>query len=220
MSRCHAASVRTASGPEPHAQVNESERRPEQSVGSAPRTTVGSTSRLSPGSSPGDHERDPAADHHRVVGGAFVVAARRTRAAPPSGARPRRPRPRSRRRSRGTAPSGGRPSRRPCRAAPCATAASLSANASTARCVCTLACAPMRSMMPADPRRQLAGVQAAGRPGDVAHQPGRELDLVQDAQHREQLAEVGRHRLLEREQLVHPLLDLRGPARRSPRVSS
>ncbi len=69
---------------------------------------------------------------------------------------------------------------------------------------------------PADARRQLAGVQAPGRPGDVAHQAGGELDLVQDAQDREQRAQVGRHRLLEREQLVHrgarscehPVLDL------------
>ena len=63
-------------------------------------------------------------------------------------------------------------------------------------------------MMPADPRRQLAGVQAPGGPGDVAHQAGRELDLVQDPQHREHRPQVGRHRLLQREQLVHAVLDL------------
>ena len=65
----------------------------------------------------------------------------------------------------------------------------------------------------ADPRRQLAGIQPACGPGDVAHQAGRELDLVQDPQHGEQLAQVGRHRLLEREQLVHLVLDA---ARRAP----
>ena len=64
---------------------------------------------------------------------------------------------------------------------------------------------------PADPRRQLAGVQAAGGPGDVAHQAGGELDLVQDAQHGEHRPQVGGHRLLEREQLVHAVLDLQHP---------
>ena len=37
----------------------------------------------------------------------------------------------------------------------------------------------------ADARRELAGVEAAGGAGDVAHQARRELDLVQDAQHGE-----------------------------------
>ena len=67
---------------------------------------------------------------------------------------------------------------------------------------------------PADPRRELPRVEAAGRPGHVAHQPGRELDLVQDAQHREHRPEVGGHGLLEREQLVHLLLDLEHDAPR------
>ena len=89
-----------------------------------------------------------------------------------------------------------------------ATVASLSANASTARWVCTLACAPIRSRMPRIARRQLSGVQAPCGPGDVPHQAGRELDLVEDAQHREQLSQVGGHRLLEREELVDAVLDL------------
>ena len=61
---------------------------------------------------------------------------------------------------------------------------------------------------PADPGRQLARVQAARGPGDVAHEPAGELDLVQDPQHGEHRPEVGGHRLLEREQLVHAVLDL------------
>ena len=64
---------------------------------------------------------------------------------------------------------------------------------------------------PADARRELAGVEAAGGPGDVAHQAGRELDLVQDPQDREHRPQVGGHRLLEREQLVDPVLDLQRP---------
>ena len=54
---------------------------------------------------------------------------------------------------------------------------------------------------------QLAA-EAAGRLGHVAHQPARELDLVQDPQHREHRAQVGGHRLLEGEQLVDAVLDL------------
>ena len=67
-------------------------------------------------------------------------------------------------------------------------------------------------MMPADAGRELAGVEAAGGAGDVAHQPGGELDLVQDPQDREQRPQVGGHGLLEREQLVHLLLDLQDQA--------
>ena len=66
--------------------------------------------------------------------------------------------------------------------------------------------------MPRSPRRQLSGIQAACGPGDVAHQAGRQLDLVEDAQDREQLPQVGRHRLLEREDLVDPVLDVDDPA--------
>ena len=51
-----------------------------------------------------------------------------------------------------------------------------------------------------------AGTSAAW-PRDVAHQAGSELDLVEDAQDREEGAQVRSHRLLEREQLVHLLLD-------------
>ena len=64
---------------------------------------------------------------------------------------------------------------------------------------------------PADPGRQLAGVEAAGRAGDVAHQAAGELDLVQDPQHGEHRPQVGGHGLLQREQLVHAVLDLEHP---------
>ena len=63
----------------------------------------------------------------------------------------------------------------------------------------------------ADPRRELAGVEAPGGAGDVAHQPARELDLVQDPQHREHGPQVGGHGLLEGEQLVDAVLDLEHP---------
>src|SRR4029079_16799449 len=39
-----------------------------------------------------------------------------------------------------------------------------------------------------------------------------ELDLVEDAQDREEGAQVGRHRLLEGEQLIHLLLDMQDQA--------
>ena len=86
--------------------------------------------------------------------------------------------------------------------------ASESANASTARCICTLACEPMRSTMPRIARRELPGVEPAGLAGDVAHQPRRELDLVQDPQDGEQRPQVAGERVLQREQLVDPLLEL------------
>jgi hypothetical protein len=60
---------------------------------------------------------------------------------------------------------------------------------------------------PADPRRQLSGVQASRCPGHVAHQAGGELDLVENPQDGEERAQVRRHWLLQREQLVHLLLD-------------
>ncbi len=60
----------------------------------------------------------------------------------------------------------------------------------------------------AHPGRYLTGIDPACRARDVAHQAGREVEFLEDPQHREQLTEVGRHRLLQREQLVHTVLDV------------
>ena len=58
---------------------------------------------------------------------------------------------------------------------------------------------------------ELPGVDAPGRTGDVAHQPGGELDLVEDPQHREHRSQVAGHGLLQREQLVDALFELDDP---------
>ena len=72
---------------------------------------------------------------------------------------------------------------------------------------------------PADARCQLAREQAAGLARNVAHQARRQLDLLEDPEHREQGPEVAGKGVLEREQLVHPLFELDDPGRSGPRAS-
>ena len=61
---------------------------------------------------------------------------------------------------------------------------------------------------PPDARAELARVEPPGRPGDVAHQPRRELELVEDPQYGQQHPQVDRDGLLQGKDPVGPLLDL------------